>query len=144
MDKPALEILNLKVKKDRNISPLYLEQLEYSLNAGKYRIYKDVYNQVRACVLWADVNRETLIGILKYRRFPSKFYEWDEGKYSYILDYLTVEENDRFVPKYLVKELRKWPSIVYIRKNKVHFYQQGKGKLIKNINWLGEEDFEYL
>ena len=109
-------------------TPDTLKNIKMSDMAETRTIFWSPLKTPMGYLIWADVNRETILRLYRSGRLPQFDFEWREGKITLILDVVL----DPRWKKYCLQSLRGFIAskriVTYVRKGKLKLLLRDKGR----------------
>lgn len=125
--------LNLRGRVNLSSTAEEVSLLMAAGNNGSLEILRDAGGVDIGYVAFANINKYSLLALLRYAIFPKYFYEWSEGNICLIRSVFILPGRSYEGKKKLKYFLRKKRAIIYIKKSKVTFFLRKKKNYYRNM-----------
>lgn len=120
-------LLSLRCKANMDTSATQLRHIINSVFSENFTIFLNKFDDPSGYVIWAKVNRETLLQLTQNGRMPQYPYEWNEGGYHLVLDILLIDDRSSDCRTQLIGFLKNKRAISYVRNGKFKLLVRNNG-----------------
>jgi hypothetical protein len=109
-------VIEVRESAGASTSPQLLGALKNAASDGRIYICKSPVGTPVGYMAWANVTKETLIGVNATKAMPSYHYEWAEGKLMLIFDVMFLPQWSKISKNHLVYFLRSKKFFAFIKR----------------------------
>lgn len=120
---------DIRSQSNLSTSAELLRHLKFSAITNKDIIFKDSFGTPKGYMIWANVNKESLLKLKNSSFYPLYFYEWQEGPIVLILDIMILGGMTRKMRSRLIQFLSEKRIFAFNKNNKTSTYINWKNKI---------------